>query len=236
MIEMQSNYHLPENYLPQPSALGPNDFLRALPPAIAAKLLGHGRRRNFARGALIQSRGDKGHGFWHIESGTVQIGRYGSDGRLTLFAILGAGDSFGEQAFLGDFPRMVDAIAGSDTVLTEIGEQELQLLLESEPLAARLLLKMMAHMVQRALDLVDSGRNQSALARTAQALLALLGRTGETSRTLSVTQQELADLAGLSRVSLGKMLRELATAGALRSGYGVIEIVDPAVLAEIGGS
>ena len=153
----------------------------------------------------------------------MQIGRYSEDGRLTLFALLGPGESFGEQAFLGEFPRMVDAIAGADCALIGIGEAELQRLINEDPSAARILLKTMAHMVQQAFDLVEASRNLPTTDRLAQALIRLCGDQSE-NVVVPVTQQELADLVGVSRVSLGKALATLEDADLVRRGYGGITI------------
>ena len=46
-------------------------------------------------------------------------------------------------------------------------------------------------------------------------------------RTIRATQQQLADLLGVSRVTLGAALRALAARGALICGYGRIELRAP---------
>lgn len=207
------------------STMGATGFVAGLPADVRNKLLGAGRSRVFSKGEIIQQRGDPGREFWHIESGSVQIGRYSIDGRLTLFALLGPGETFGEQAFLGEFPRMVDAIAGSETVLIRIGEDELGSLIGSDPQAARTLLKTMARMVQQAFDLVDAGRNLSTIDRTRQTLFRLCGGE-DRDIVVPVTQQELADLVGVSRVSLGKALSDMESLGEIRRKYGRIIIPD----------
>ncbi len=201
-------------------------FVTALPEDVRRRLLNHGLVRQFAKGELIQQRGDAGKEFWHIRSGNVQIGRYSFDGKLSIFAVLGPGESFGEQAFLGEFPRMVDAIAGNEVTLVRIGEKELQSAITSDPRVARILLKTMANMVQQAFDLVNAGRNLSTVERVARALLGLCEGEGQTV-SISITQQELADLVGVSRVSLGKALGKLEQSGNIERNYGKIVVLDP---------
>ena len=187
--------------------------------------MARGRQIRFAKGQLIQQRGDPAREFWYVESGSVQIGRFSEHGRLTLFAVLGPGETFGELAFLGEFPRTVDAIAGSEAVLVRIGEVEFQNLLQSERRAARLLLQTMALTIQQAFDLVEAGRNLDSTQKLAQAVLQLLGEQPE-GTALRTTQQELADLVGLSRVSLGKAMKRLQDRGMLSAGYGEIRVLD----------
>ena len=162
------------------------------------------------RFAMIQQRGDPANEFWYVESGSVQVGRYGIGGRLLLLALLGPGDTFGELAFMGEFPRTVDSIAGSDCTLIRIGNTELQSLMMSDPAITRLLLKTMALTVQ-------------------DALLQLRGDQQE-GATIRATQQDLADLVGVSRVSLGKALTKLQAAGLIEPGYGAVTIPDGAAL------
>lgn len=219
---MQSSYHLGENLNPASPQLGATGFMKALPDDVRRGLIERGQNLSFDKGQIIQQRGDPGTEFWHVVEGTVQIGRYSEDGEWIMFAVLGAGESFGEQAFLGEFPRMVDAIAGSDCTVIRIGETELQHLLESQPQAARILLKTMAHTVQQVFDLVEAGRRLSTKERLAQALARFCGNSDNVE--VDMTQQELADLIGVSRVSLGKALADLADQNLVDRGYGKLII------------
>jgi CRP/FNR family cyclic AMP-dependent transcriptional regulator len=211
------------------SPIAATGFVMALPAKVRADLLARGQARHFDKGQIIQQRGDPAREFWYVERGSVQIGRYGIDGRLTLFALIGAGDTFGELAFMGEFPRTVDAIAGSDCQLIRIGDQELHSLMASDPAVTRLLLKTMALTVQQAFDLIESSRNLSVPQRLAQALLQLCGDQGNGTEIMA-TQQDLADLVGVSRVSLGKALAGLQAAGFIEPGYGFVTIRDGAAL------
>ena len=100
--------------------------------AIAALLAQVGRRQHFAAGALIQQRGDAGGGFWLIEQGTVSVCRFGGDGDITVFGIMGAGDLFGEMAHFAGVPRQVDAVADEDVVLLRIEASLIDRLLDTE--------------------------------------------------------------------------------------------------------
>ncbi|AMO71960.1 hypothetical protein AZE99_08970 [Sphingorhabdus sp. M41] len=206
-------------------------FVTALPETVRRDLLARGQARVFGKGQIIQQRGDIAKEFWYINSGSVQIGRYGIDGRLTLFAMLSAGDTFGELAFMGEFPRTVDAIAGNDCTLIRIGDSELQSLMESDPAVTRLLLKTMALTVQESFNLIEYSRNLSVPQRLAQALLQLCGDQEGGAEVLA-TQQDLADLVGVSRVSLGKAMTKLQSSGLIEPGYGSVTIRDGLALQE----
>lgn len=217
-----------------PAPIGATGFIKGLPVDVRDKLLSRGQLRTFAKGQLIQQRGDRAREFWFVKSGYVQIGRYGVDGQLTLFALLGPTETFGELAFLGNFDRTVDAIAGSDAKLFRIGQAEFQSLIDADASAARLLLQTMAHTVQHAFNLVEAGRSQSVPQRLALALLQLDGGQG-INADIRITQQELADLVGVSRVSLGKALKQMEREGFLECGYNNIRVSNRAAIEALTG-
>ena len=204
---------------------------------IAALLGAAGRRRSFGAGAVIQQQGDATGGFWMIERGRVMACRFGRDGELTVYAVLGPGDLFGELAHFGGLPRQVDALADSDATLVHIDAAAADRLIATSPDVARWLLASLAHQLRTALDRIESDRNLSADARIARALadLARIGgavagedRGADADREVGVTQQELADLVGVSRVTAGQVLARLEQAGLIRRGYRCIRITNAA--------
>lgn len=198
--------------------------------AIAALLTQAGRRQHFAAGALIQQRGDAGGGFWLIEQGTVSVCRFGGEGDITVFGIMGAGDLFGEMAHFAGVPRQVDAVADKDVVLVRIDAALIDRLLDTEPNFARWLLKSLGNQLRAALDQIDRDRSLSARARIGLLLLDLARRDGP---AIAITQQGLGELLGLSRVTVGQVLGELARAGLVELGYRQIILRDAAQLGKV---
>lgn len=196
--------------------------------ALAALLRREGRLLRFPAGALIQQQGDAARGFWLVEAGTVSLCRFGADGGVTVFAVLGPGDLFGELAYFAGVARQVDAVADSAAVLVRIDAPLVDRLLAETPDFARWLLKSLANQLRLALDRIDGEGRLSAEARLAAALAAMVRRDGP---RVAVTQQALGELIGVSRVTAGQILRRLAAAGVLRLEYRRILITDPERLA-----
>src|ERR1700680_1507110 len=70
------------------------------------------RSRTFRKGSYIFREGDVGNALYVIQRGQVKISRMGRGGEEAVYAILVAGDSFGEIALLsGDAARTPDAPA-----------------------------------------------------------------------------------------------------------------------------
>jgi len=208
---MQSTYQF--------SPIGPTNAN----PALAALLRRAGRTIAYASGQVIQQQGDRGGGFWMIESGRVALCRFGADGDVTVFGEMGAGDLFGELAHFAGTPRQVDAVAEEEAVLVRVGAAQVDRLLAEEPDFARALLASLSNQLRLALDQIDRDRSLTAEARIARLLIDLTEREGS---EIPVTQQSLADRAGVSRVTTGQVLALLEHVGAIRRGYRRISVTN----------
>lgn len=187
----------------------------------------------YAAGQVIQQQGDRGGGFWMIESGRVALCRFGAAGGVTVFGVMGAGDLFGELAHFAGTSRQVDAVAEEPAVLVRVSAAQVDRMLAQEPDFARALLTSLAHQLRLALEQIDRDRSLTAEARIARLLLDLVARDGS---QLAVTQQSLADRAGVSRVTAGQVLARLEQVGAIRRGYRKIVVADPARLENCASS
>lgn len=199
-----------------------------LAPGELVQLAARARVRHFADGQFIQHQGDPGDAFWAVVEGHVSVGRYAEDGGFTLFAVLAAGDLFGELAFFTGAPRQVDAVASGDARLIAIDRPLLRQLMASDVGWAELLLRSLSRQLAGALDVIDAERRLSATDRLIR-LLAVMARDSASGDLVIATQQQLADLLGVSRVTLGAALGDLAERGLVERGYGRIRLTPVAL-------
>ena len=113
------------------------------------------------------------------------------------------------------------------SVLVRVGAGQIDHLLAKEPDFARALLASLAHQLRQALDQIDRDRRLTAEARIARLLLDLAESEGT---ELAVTQQSLADRAGVSRVTAGQLLAKFEQAGAVQRRYRRVVICNLAAL------
>ncbi len=198
----------------------------AFPDALQAKLRGSAIRKSFRDGQFLYHRGDPADGLWLITKGQVKIGSYSELGDMQVIAIMGAGDSFGELACFGQFPRVVDAQAMGQVEGLWITEAQLTNAMAASPDITRELLRILATQLQEALNSMFLFRNMSAPQRLAQRLIAL-GEGLAAPIKLSIKQQELAELVGVSRMTIASSLAELEKAGFIERHYRYLTIVDP---------
>ncbi len=195
--------------------------------AMAELLRRHAQARRFGGGSIIQQRGDSVEGFWLVESGSISICRFGLDGAVTIFGVLGSGDLYGELAHFGGMLRQVDVVAEEDSVLLWVDTPLIDRLMVQEPAFARWLLKSMANQLRIALERIHRDHGRTARARLAHLLHDLCRRNGP---TLTMSQQELADHLGMSRVSVGQIVGQLVDEGIIQTGYRQIILSDAAGL------
>lgn len=197
---------------------------------LADLLLREGTVCHFAAGAMIQQQGDDGDGFWLIRSGTVTLCRFTPDGNVTVFGVLGPNDLFGELAYFAGVSRQADALAETEATLVRIGAPLIKRLLASEPEFAQWLLKSLSNQLRAALDRIEEDRQLSAEQRMVRLLTQMSRRDG---KTLTVSQQALGELIGVSRITASQILRRLEERGLVRLDYRRITVLDPGRLADL---
>ncbi len=202
----------------------------ALEPELQAILRGRYPARVFADGQMIQFRGDEADGFWLIEEGVVRVGQFLADGDFRAVAVLGPGDSYGELALFAARPRVVDAISRGQSRLRFIPGGPFLEALDAHPASNRALLGALSHQIQELLTLVTGLRQGNNPARMA-GLIANMAREGSGTNALAITQQELAELMGITRATANATLRELERLGLVRRGYGKLHVPDQQAIA-----
>lgn len=197
----------------------------ALDSGLKAHLLRISRERTFADGQIIQQRGDAADGFWLIEEGAVRVGQFLPDGEFRAVALLGPGDSYGELAVFSGKPRIVDAVSRGESRLKLIAAKPFLEALGNYPASTRALLGALSEQLQDTLSILAGLRHGTNPARLA-GLLATMAGEDSGPASVTITQQELADLLGVTRATANAALRELDKRRLVKRGYGSIVIPD----------
>ena len=198
-----------------------------VPEAAKARLIAVGGRRCFADGQHLIHQGDDATGFFFLVSGQAMVGRSAMNGVLTIFGVAGPGDIVGDLAFLAGVPRAVDVVADGPVEACWIDGAAFRKHILTDPKLAMLVMKSLASQLLVTVERIDTERTMSLADRLAHALLSMECASGE---SIACTHQQLGDLIGVSRVSLGVALRQLEKSGAIAGSYGKVRIVDRAML------
>lgn len=201
----------------------------ALPEAIQSDLLRNAIRRSFTDGQSIWHRGDVADGFWVIQKGQVKAGRHSDTGEMQALFMVGPGDSIGELALLGEFPRTVDAEAVGELEMLWISDTVLSSAIAESPIVSNAFIKALSLQLQEAFNRLIGYRNMPAPKRLAHNLLAL-AEGKEAPVQLGIRQQELAELVGVSRMTIASTLAQLEELGLVTRHYRHLILTDPSAL------
>ena len=113
--------------------LSRSDLMRHLPAEAIEALLARVRTRSFNPGMIVFRAGDPGDALYIVRRGAVEV----LEDAAAPIARLGPGMSFGEMALLSGGPRTATVRASEAAELVEIGKDDFQALVASDPAMAR---------------------------------------------------------------------------------------------------
>lgn len=193
--------------------------------------------RAFKRGQTIFKKGDSGNCLYAIRTGSVKISVPGLSGREAMFNILGQDEIFGEVALLDGKPRTADAVAIADCQLFAIVRRDFLALINWEPRVAIRIIELLCARLRRAGEHVEDLLFLDGAAQLGKTLLRLpyqANSSGE--RRITITQQEISQMIGLSRESANKYLRTWQDNGWLRITRGGVIILSVKAIERAGHS
>ena len=157
------------------------------------------------------------------------------EGKTATFAGVPAGAWLGEGAVMKGEPLPYDVVAIRDSIVA-MGPRAtfMWLLSESHPFVLWLVQQLNTRLGYY-VALVQSFRLNDTTAQVAYCLAELFNQDlYPTPRTrLSISQEDIGRLSGLSRQVANRELRTLHQRGVIRMGYGTIEVLDLAALQRI---
>lgn len=167
--------------------------------------------RQFSSGQIIFHHGDPGGLLYLITKGKVKITHSTPDGHEALLAILGQGDFFGELALLDDSPRSATAEAIEKTEALTLHREDFIRYIKENPDFSLHVLHTLAQHIRRLNNQISDIFFLDLPARLARVLLQLAEQHGKESEDgtlidISLTQTNLAEMTGATRVSINKSL------------------------------
>jgi CRP/FNR family transcriptional regulator/CRP/FNR family cyclic AMP-dependent transcriptional regulator len=194
--------------------------------------------RRFGPGQVIFHLGDPGGLLYIISRGKVKISHTTPEGQEVVLAILGPGDFFGELALLDDSPRSATAVALEPTETLTLHREEFIHYLTDNPDFALHVLKTLARNIRRLNTQLADIFFLDLPGRLARVLINLADQYGRrvtdgTVIDLALTQTDLADMTGATRVSINKALGRFRRSGWIRVNGRQLTVLDRAALESI---
>lgn len=178
------------------------------------EIAAYAKPRSFGLGELICRLGDPGDSMMAVIVGTVRISLPAIKGREIILADLQTGDLFGEIALLDGKMRSADATAHTKCELMVLHRRDLFPFLERNPAACIKLMEMLCARIRRSDERMADIAFLNLQARLAKTLLNYPTNSAGSIR-LSLSQSELAAMAGGARENVNRCLRDWQRRGIL---------------------
>jgi len=204
-------------------------LLADVPDEALHALLTIARRRTFARGEVVFHRGDPADSLNLIRKGRFSVRIATPLGDTAMLSVRGPGDAFGELALLGREPvrsATVSALEPAET--SSIHRGDFERLRHEHPIVNDVLIGILTDRLRRLSDQLVEGYYVPADRRVLRRVceLAELYRTGDGEVVVPLTQEEIAELAGTSRATVNRVLREAERRGAVELRRGRTAVLD----------
>lgn len=214
--------------------MSPHAFMN-LSAGTQAAMADVGRRHKLTADEYLFHEGDRPSAVHVIESGLLRVERNLVTGRRVLLTLIGPGGYMGELAAFDNSTRSATAAAVRDTELLSIAIDDFLDLISRCPDLALDLLRRAAMRMRTLTEQLLEAAAGSASARVAARLVELSemlepGCEAPIDIRLPITQEELAQWAGLSREGAVGGLRELREAGVIDTARMRVTIQAPADL------
>ena len=215
--------------------LGKDAWFREVPGLLQSALLQIGVTRRLRTGQRLFSRGDPTNGVYALLEGRLAALDVNEQGDEAIQLHLEPVSWFGEMGLYDRLPRAHHIRAERASTVWWLNDQLLRAHLEQCPQHWHHFGLLLTQKLRLALFILDGRKldsNDLVVARTLLMIAQSYVPRGDGPVKLRVTiqQQEVADMLGMSRQTVSQALQRLKAEGILQIAYGKVEILDVAAL------
>jgi len=189
--------------------------------------------RSFPSGTRVFHEGDRSDACYIVRSGSFRVTREHPDGRAITLANLGPGDIFGELAMFDDESRSATVETLDEVHAIAVAGADMRRLLRQHPDIAVKLVISLGRRLRETNERLTRQSFQTVQSRVAEVVFQLAeaaraeGAGDDGDVLVTITQADIAQLAGSSRESASRFLAVLERAGVVTQGRGRLTVHDP---------
>lgn len=222
----------------QPRTRNPDDIARqlalsswygSLPDRLRAALLEKGLIRTLEPGERLFSRGDTPCGLYAVLEGAIRITAFSEQGKEAVLTLIEPPQWFGEITLFDEGTRTHDARAEPATRLWQIPQSILVQLLQAHPEYWQFFGRLLTEKLRLAFVALEDSTLYPAPVRLVRRLLQMSQSNtgGALARTtLTLPQEVLGAMLGISRQTTNQILRDLETQGLISLSRSMITLID----------
>jgi len=210
------------------------ELLADVPKEALRTLLGIARRRTFAKNEVVFHRGDPADSLQLISKGRFAVQIATPLGDIATLSVRGPGDAFGELALLGrESARSATVSAIEPAETHSVYRGDFERLRREYPSVNDVLIGILAERTRRLSELLIEAHYIPADRRVLRRVHELAELYGGSSKSVVVplTQEDIAGLAGTSRATVNRVLREEERRGTIELQRAKTVVLDPDELA-----
>ena len=204
-------------------------LLDGVPEEDVRRLLSVARRRKFDRGEVVFHEQDPADTLHLIVKGRFVVRTQTSLGERAILAVLGPGEMFGELSLLGeDMKRSATIVALEGGETHSVHRLDFDGLRRDHPETAQVLISILAGQVRRLSRHLLEALYVPADKRVLRRLLEVAALFDD--GVVPLNQEDVASLAGTSRATVNRVLREEEDRGTIELGRGKTVVLDAEAL------
>lgn len=184
------------------------------------------RERRYDRGQMVILEGDPCDAIYFVKSGRVKIFKTSPEGREQVLGIMKAGDTFNEVPVFDGGPNPASVEAMDATMLYLLPARDMRRLMREMPAITENVTRILAARLRQLVALVEDLSFRHVTSRVARILLRHTAELTANGGRKRITQQQMATMAGTAREMVGRALKGLEQAGAIRMERGRTTILD----------
>jgi CRP-like cAMP-binding protein len=188
------------------------------------------QERSYDRGEMVILEGEPCRAIYFVKAGRVKVFKTSPEGKEQILHIMQPGETFNEVPVFDGDPNVASAGALDATDLYLITTEDMQRLMRDLPAVSGNVIRVLAHRLRHMVALVEDLSFRQVSGRVAKILLKQVADGASPEGAGRLTQQQMATMAGTAREMVGRALKSLEQAGAIRMERGRIVILDRAIL------
>lgn len=213
---------------PMADWLGGTPWMRLLPQSVRQRVIAEAYESIHAEKELVAAKGEPARSWIGVVEGLLKASGGFRTGKTFIYSGIPAGSWVGEGSVLKREPRHYDIVAVRPTRTVHIPRATFRWLLDTNLDFNHFIIDHMNERLGQFMGMVETDRIADPLVKLARSILSLFNPTlyPGMGSALLVSQQELGELAGLSRQRTNAAIKALEQANLVHANYGSLLIRD----------
>ncbi|MDD5082334.1 MAG: Crp/Fnr family transcriptional regulator [Dehalococcoidales bacterium] len=213
------------------------DFLQTIPyfsGLNTAELESVGRNifeKAVARGGLVLVEGENSQIMYLVVNGVIRCFKTSVEGKEQILNIARPGESFNDVTVFDGRPNPASAQAMGAALLYGLRKADMEFIMRQYPPVSLNVSRVLATRIRQLMSLVEDLSFRHVIGRLAKILLEYA--TDSQAIKPRLTQRDMAAMAGTAREVIGRSLKALAEAGAIRLDHHRIVVINQEIMKEM---